>query len=317
MSAETPNIGKLAEEAITNVEKVIVGKSDVIKMALAAILAGGHILIEDVPGVGKTILCRAIARSFNCSFQRVQFTPDLLPSDITGLTIYNLKSQQFEFKPGPVFTNFLLADEINRATPKTQSALLEAMGERQVTVDGVTYPLEAPFLVMATQNPIEYEGTFPLPEAQLDRFIIKMRIGYPGEEAERAMLARIKVSHPIENLSPVLNKEDLIYCQKEVRQTLVDETIYRYIVDFISRSRLHEDVYLGPSPRGSIALLHLSQAWARSSGRNYVLPDDVKAVAPFALSHRIILKTEARLRGQSPEAVIANLIETTPLSLQD
>ena len=312
---QAPEIRSLTERVTGNIEKVIVGKREAINIALAAVLAGGHILVEDVPGVGKTILCRSLARSFACDFQRIQFTPDLLPSDIVGLSIFNMKTQQFEFKSGPVFTNFLLADEINRATPKTQSALLEAMGERQVTVDGITYPLNEPFMVMATQNPIEYEGTFPLPEAQLDRFIIRLRIGYPGEPQEREMLQRLRISHPIYSLEPVSSKEELIEAQKATRDVLVDDTVFQYITALVSATRIHEDVYLGASPRGSIALLRLSQALAVMQGRSYIVPDDVKASAPYALPHRLLLKTEARLRGETSDSLVSVIISTTPLSL--
>ncbi len=285
-------------------------------MALAAVLAGGHILVEDVPGVGKTMLCRSLARSFNCNFQRIQFTPDLLPSDILGLSVFNMKTQQFEFKPGPVFTHFLLADEINRATPKTQSALLEAMGERQVTIDGVTYQLDEPFVVMATQNPIEYEGTFPLPEAQLDRFIIKLRIGYPETQYEQVMLQRLKEAHPIYSLEPVANKVELQEAQKCTKEVFVDETVYQYIVSLVVATRKDENVYLGASPRGSISLLHLSQALALMKGRNYVVPDDVKMAAPYALPHRILLKTEARLKGETSESLITKILNTIPLNIE-
>jgi MoxR-like ATPase len=306
----------LTDRVLKNVEKVIVSKRETITLVLAAVLASGHILVEDVPGVGKTMLCRSLARSFDCDFQRIQFTPDLLPSDILGLSVFNLKTQQFEFKSGPIFTNFLLADEINRATPKTQSALLEAMGERQVTIDGVTYPLEEPFVVMATQNPIEYEGTFPLPEAQLDRFLIKLRIGYPEEPYEQEMLKRLKGTHPISSLGAVANKEELLEAQKCAREVFVDETIYQYIVSLVTATRKDESVYLGASPRGSIALLHLSQALAIMQGRTYVVPDDVKMGAPYALPHRILLKTEARLRGETSESLITKILNTVPLNIR-
>lgn len=308
-------VQNLTDRVLNNVEKVIVSKKEAIIMALAAVLAGGHILVEDVPGVGKTMLCRSLARSFGCNFQRIQFTPDLLPSDILGLSVFNMKTQQFEFKPGPIFTHFLLADEINRATPKTQSALLEAMGERQVTIDGVTYHLEEPFVVMATQNPIEYEGTFPLPEAQLDRFIIRLKLGYPEEHYEQEMLQRLRSTHPIYSLEPVANQMELQEAQRCTREVFVDETVYQYIVSLVGATRKNEDVYLGASPRGSIALLHLSQALAVMQGRNYVAPDDVKLATPFALPHRILLKTEARLRGETSESVIEKILNTTPINI--
>ncbi|MCR4433244.1 MAG: MoxR family ATPase [Coprothermobacterota bacterium] len=308
-------VQNLTDRVLNNVEKVIVSKKEAITMALAAVLAGGHILVEDVPGVGKTMLCRSLARSFGCNFQRIQFTPDLLPSDILGLSVFNMKTQQFEFKPGPIFTHFLLADEINRATPKTQSALLEAMGERQVTIDGVTYHLEEPFVVMATQNPIEYEGTFPLPEAQLDRFIIRLKLGYPEEHYEQEMLQRLRSTHPIYSLEPVANQMELQEAQRCTREVFVDETVYQYIVSLVGATRKNEDVYLGASPRGSIALLHLSQALAVMQGRNYVAPDDVKLATPFALPHRILLKTEARLRGETSESVIEKILNTTPINI--
>lgn len=308
-------VKELTNRILNNVEKVIVSKRETITFSLCAIFAGGHILIEDVPGVGKTMLCRSLARSFNCKFQRIQFTPDLLPSDILGLSVFNIKTQEFEFKPGSIFSQFLLADEINRATPKTQSALLEAMGERQVTIDGVTYNLGEPFVVMATQNPIEYEGTFPLPEAQLDRFIIRLKLGYPEESFEQEMLQRLKSEHPINFLQPVSTIEELREVRKFLGEVKVDSTVYEYIVSLVSATRKSEDLYLGASPRGSIALLHLSQALAVMDGRDFVTPDDVKRVAPFALSHRVLLKTEARLRGETGETIIKRILEVTPVNL--
>ncbi|MCR4429046.1 MAG: MoxR family ATPase [Caldiserica bacterium] len=310
-------VRELTDRVLNNVEKVIVSKRETITLALSAIFAGGHILVEDIPGVGKTMLCRSLARSFDCKFQRIQFTPDLLPSDILGLSVFNMKTQEFEFKPGPIFSQFLLADEINRATPKTQSALLEAMGEKQVTIDGVTYSLGDPFVVMATQNPIEYEGTFPLPEAQLDRFIIRLKLGYPPESSEQEMLQRLKSEHPIDSLKPVSTVQELREVRKLVGKIKVDETVYEYIVSLVSTTRKCEDLYLGASPRGSISLLHLSQALAAMEGRDFVTPDDVKRIAPFALSHRVLLKTEARLRGETGETVIKRILEATPVNLGD
>src|SRR5919198_4565 len=274
--AEMQDIGQAAGRVVTNVEKVIVGKHREVELAVTSLLCKGHILIEDVPGVGKTMLSKALARSLGCTFKRIQFTPDLLPSDVTGVSIYNQQTQTFEFRPGPITAQIVLADEINRATPKTQSALLEAMDERQITVDGVTYPLPEPFLVLATQNPIEYEGTFPLPEAQLDRFLLRLRLGYPGRDDELDILERQRASHPLDRLEAVVSADDVRCVQAAVREIRVDDLIRRYLVDIARSSRDHPDLLLGASPRAALALFRGSQALALLAGRDYVIPDDVK-----------------------------------------
>lgn len=294
---------------IKNISKVIVGKDEVIKKAVITFIAGGHLLIEDVPGVGKTMLAKSIAKSINLEFKRIQFTPDLLPSDIIGITIYNEKTKEFEFKKGPIFSNIILADEINRSTPKTQSALLEAMEERQVTVDGITYPLNEPFFVIATENPIEYEGTFPLPEAELDRFFMKIEIGYPEKDDEILLLNRVQIKHPIESLEEVLNKEEILEIQREVKKIYVDGSIKEYIVNLGRELRGDEDIYLGPSPRSLIVLMRVSQAKAFLEGRDFVIPDDVKYLFESVMSHRIILKPESKLKGVSEKEVILRVIE--------
>lgn len=283
-------VKELSDSLQQNMEKVIVGKSEVIRKVILSMLCSGHILLEDIPGTGKTTLAKALARSVNCGFKRVQFTPDLLPSDLTGINFFNQKEGDFVFREGAVFTNILLADEINRATPRTQSSLLECMEEGQVTVDGVTYPLDAPFLVIATQNPIEIQGTFPLPEAQLDRFFVKLAVGYPDPQYETQMLNNVVLSHPIEDLEPVVEKEQVVQAQKAIRQVRVSDPVRDYIVRFVGATRNHEQVRLGVSPRGSIAFMRASQANAAMDGREFVTPDDVKAVAKDVLSHRIICK---------------------------
>ncbi|MBC7319671.1 MoxR family ATPase [bacterium] len=298
----------MIQQIIENIEKVIVGKRQVIEYFLTAILSNGHILLEDIPGVGKTILSRAMAISLGMSFKRIQCTPDLLPSDITGVSVFNQKTQEFEFKPGPVFANLVLADEINRATPRTQSSLLECMEERQVTVEGVPIKLPKPFIVMATQNPIEYEGVFPLPEAQLDRFLMKLSIGYPSYEDEMEIIRMQRLRHPIEELGPVATLEDVISLQEKIKEVYVDETIIQYILDIVSATRKHSDIAVGASPRGSLALYRTAQALAYIRGRDYVLPDDVKELAPLVLSHRIILKSESHLRGYTPRSVISSIL---------
>ena len=294
---------------IKNISKVIVGKDEVIKKAIITLLSGGHLLIEDVPGVGKTMLAKSIAKSINLDFKRIQFTPDLLPSDIIGITVYNEKTKEFEFKKGPIFSNIILADEINRSTPKTQSALLEAMEERQVTVDGITYPLNEPFFVIATENPIEYEGTFPLPEAQLDRFFMKIEIGYPNKEDEILLLSRVQLKHPIEDLKEVISKEDIIETQKEVKKIFVDESLKEYIVKLGKELREDDDVYLGPSPRSLIVLMRVSQSKAYIEGRDFVVPDDIKSLFESVMSHRIILKPESKLKGVTEKEVIERAIQ--------
>ncbi len=293
---------------IDNVEKVIVGKRNVIQYSLVALLCGGHVLLEDVPGVGKTMLIRAIAKSIGLNFKRIQFTPDLLPSDVSGVSIYNQKTMEFEFRPGPIMGNVVLADEINRTSPKTQAALLEAMEEGSMTVDGVTYMLPKPFFVLATQNPIEYEGTFPLPEAQLDRFLMKLSMGYPKIEEEVDLLKRIELQHPIEELAEVISAEQLLDLQRKVREVHIEESLRQYIVDITQSTRYHHAVYLGASPRGSIALMRTSQAIAFLRGRDYVVPDDIRELVDYTLIHRIILKSESRLSGITVQQVLKDVL---------
>ncbi|MCX7572064.1 MoxR family ATPase [Tumebacillus sp. DT12] len=313
VNREFDNPRDVLVEVVNNVERVIVGKSKAVQLCLVALLCGGHVLLEDVPGVGKTMLVRAISKSLGCSFKRIQFTPDLLPSDVTGVSIYNQKTTEFEFRPGPILANVVLADEINRTSPKTQSALLEAMEEGNITVDGTTYKLPSPFLVMATQNPIEYEGTFPLPEAQLDRFLLKMNLGYPNQEDEIAMLARQQLQHPIETIDQVTDLEMLQTMQKQAREVYVEESIREYIVKIATETRNHQAVYLGASPRGSLALFRAAQALAYILGRDYVVPDDVKELVPTTLTHRIILKSEARLNGQTTEQILQDILKAIPV----
>ncbi|HET6380490.1 MAG TPA: MoxR family ATPase [candidate division Zixibacteria bacterium] len=307
------NVQEPAERVVANVERVIVGKHAEVRMALVALLCEGHILIEDVPGVGKTMLAKALARSIGCTFRRIQFTPDLLPSDVTGLSIFNQKTQEFEFRPGPIMAQVVLADEINRATPKTQSALLECMEERQATIDGVTHPMPEPFLVIATQNPIEYEGTFALPEAQLDRFMLRLRLGYPRAVEEIVILDEQKRQHPIEEIGQVLSYEELRQMQAAVKEVYVDQSVADYIVRLANATREHPDVYLGASPRGSIALYRSSQALAALDGRDYVIPDDVKALAVAVLAHRLIVKSQASLREVDPDAIVREILSQVPI----
>jgi MoxR-like ATPase len=309
------DVARFSQTVTANVERVIVGKRQAIELALVALLCEGHLLIEDVPGVGKTMLARAIAISLGCSFKRLQCTPDLLPNDITGVSVYNQKTGEFEFRPGPAFVNILLADEINRATPRTQSALLESMGEFQVTVDGVTRPLPRPFLVMATQNPIEYEGTFPLPEAQLDRFLLRINLGYPSFEEEQQILLNLRRTHPIETLEQVVDASILPELQSTIWDVTVDETVRGYLVRLTRATRTHYDLALGASPRGSLGLFKASQALAAMRGRDYVLPDDVKFLAPYVLGHRLIVKPESALRGRTAQTVLRNLLEETKLEI--
>ncbi len=306
-------IQESGERVAANIERVIVGKHREVRLALVALLCEGHLLIEDVPGTGKTMLARALARSLDCTYRRIQFTPDLLPSDVTGLSIYNQKTQEFEFRPGPVVSQIVLADEINRATPKTQSSLLEAMEERSLTVDGTTRRLPQPFMVIATQNPIEYEGTFPLPEAQLDRFMLRLRMGYPAPMDEMLILDEQKRAHPVDGLTPVANAEDVRGMQRDVREIYVDPAISDYIVRLVGATRSHPDAYLGASPRGSLALYRASQAYAALTGRDYVIPDDIKTLAQAALAHRIILKTGASIRGIEADAIVSELLTTVPI----
>ncbi|EIT84439.1 ATPase [Fictibacillus macauensis ZFHKF-1] len=297
------------DKVVTNIENVIVGKRSVAQLSLVALLTGGHVLLEDVPGVGKTMMVRAIAKSLGLQFNRIQFTPDLLPSDITGVSVFNQKEMLFEFRPGPLMGNVVLADEINRTSPKTQSALLESMEERSLTIDGETHVLPDPFFVMATQNPIEYEGTFPLPEAQLDRFLLKLSMGYPSQQEELAILDLQSNGHPIEQIQPVMTLEELLQMKHYVRSVYIDETVKQYIVDLVRRTRAHQSVYLGVSPRGSLALMKASQAYALMMNREYVIPDDVKFLAPYVLTHRIMMKPEARFEGQTEEAIITSMLK--------
>jgi MoxR-like ATPase len=310
---QVKNVQELAERVVANVERVIVGKHGEVRMALVALLCEGHILIEDVPGVGKTMLAKAISKSIGCSFRRIQFTPDLLPSDVTGLSIFNQKTQEFEFRPGPIMAQVVLADEINRATPKTQSALLECMEERQATIDGVTYPMPSPFLVIATQNPIEYEGTFALPEAQLDRFMLRLRLGYPKAMEEIVILDEQKRLHPIEELGQVLSLEELRQMQSAIKEIYVDQSVAEYIVRLVTATREHADIYLGASPRGSINLYRSSQALAALDGRDYVIPDDVKQLGVAVLAHRLIVKSQASLREVDPDSIVREVLAEVPI----
>lgn len=305
-------IGKV----LTNINNVIVGKEEEAALSLIALLAQGHVLLEDVPGVGKTMLVRALAKSLDCDFKRIQFTPDLLPSDVTGVSIYNPKELEFEFRSGPILGNIVLADEINRTSPKTQSALLEGMEEKNVTVDGNTIPLKRPFFVMATQNPIEYEGTYPLPEAQLDRFILKLNMGYPTPEQELQMLDITSKNHPIESISAVMTREELISIQEEVQNIYIDPNVQQYIINLVQKTRYSKSIYLGVSPRGSIALMKAAKAYAFMHGRDYVLPDDVKYLAPYVLAHRIILNSEAKYGGLTSDRVIQSVVENTPIPIR-
>src|SRR5437870_3713620 len=303
-----PDVAAVASKIVSNMEKVIIGKRQQLTLALTAYLCEGHILLEDVPGVAKTMLARALARSVGCAFKRIQCTPDLLPTDVTGASIFNQKTVEFEFRPGPIFAQVVLADEINRTTPRTQAALLEAMAESRVTVDGTSYRLGPPFLVIATQNPVDHEGTFPLPEAQLDRFLMRFTLGYPTLEEELKMLELLQHSHPIDDLQPVVTADEVIACQKAVREIYVDDKVRRYLMQIVHDTRTHDDIGLGGSPRASIALFRTSQAMAALRGRNYVLPDDVKKVAGAVLTHRIILKPESRLRKITAGAVVDDIV---------
>ncbi|SDN52542.1 MoxR-like ATPase [Fictibacillus solisalsi] len=304
------------DAVIKNIEHVIVGKKQISELSLVALLAGGHVLLEDVPGVGKTMMVRAIAKSLGLQFNRIQFTPDLLPSDITGVSIFNQKEMNFEFRPGPLMGNVVLADEINRTSPKTQSALLESMEEKSVTIDGHTHILPNPFFVMATQNPIEYEGTYPLPEAQLDRFLLKLNMGYPTPDEEMSILNLMIHHHPIDNLKPVVTSGQLQEMKQKVTEVYVDDTVKKYIIDLVNRTRNHRSIYLGASPRGSLALMKASQALAFIMDRDFVVPDDVKYLAPYVLTHRILLKPEARFEGESAQSVVMELLNRVPVPIQ-
>jgi MoxR-like ATPase len=310
-------VQQVARAVRENVDRVIVGKAEAVELLLAALLCEGHVLLEDVPGIGKTTLAKALARSLGCSFQRIQFTPDLLPSDITGVSVFNQKSGEFEYRPGPLIAQIVLADEINRAGPRTQSALLEAMEERQVTVDGVTRPLPRPFLVLATQNPIELEGTFPLPEAQVDRFLMRLAIGYPEEGEERAILRRFRAANPLADLQPVASAAELLAAQAAVREVFVHPAIEEYIVRVARATRVHAGVQLGASPRGSLALYRTAQARAAIDGRAFVLPDDVKAVAVPVLIHRILTTSQARVRGRAAGDVLAEVLAQVPVPVEE
>ena len=301
--------GRIAQ----NVQKVIIGKDQEVQLTVVGLLAQGHMLIEDVPGVGKTMLAKSLARSIGCSFKRIQFTPDMLPSDVTGISMYNQKTREFEFRPGPIHAQIVVTDEINRATPKTQAALLEAMEERQVTVDGTTYPMERPFLVLATQNPIEYEGTFPLPEAQLDRFLLRISLGYPEKDDEIRILDSQQFLHPVDKLGQVVMVDELVAAQEKIKEVFVDPLIKSYVVEIVRQTRRHPDVYLGASPRGSLALYRSSQARAAVLGRDYVIPDDIKALAPAALAHRVIIGPAARIKDVDARSVVQEIINTIPV----
>jgi len=304
---------KIAEKIVNNVGQVIIGKAEAIELAVIALITRGHLLIEDAPGVGKTMLARSLAKSINCTFKRIQFTPDMLPGDITGVSVYNQKTTDFEFRPGPIMAQVVLADEINRATPKVQSALLECMGEGQITVDGVTYLMPSPFNVLATQNPIEYEGTFPLPETQLDRFLLRISLGYPSSTDEIAIMEGQQFVHPIEEISFVAEASDVLAVQKTVKEVYVDDLVKQYIVSLVEATRHHPSIYLGASPRGSLGLYRTAQARAMMQGRNFVLPDDVKVLADPVLSHRIITRSTDHSVDRSGRDSIAELVETIPV----
>ncbi len=309
-------IGEISEKLVTNVKKVLVGKDEVIQLMLVAVLCEGHVLIEDVPGTGKTTLARALAASLGCSFRRIQFTPDLLPSDVTGLSWFNQKKQEFEFRPGPIMTQVVLADEINRATPRTQSALLEAMQERQVTSDGVTRALPRPFLVLATQNPVELEGTFPLPEAQVDRFLLRVAIGYPTQQEENSILERFRLEDPLLSLAAVTDPAEITAAQAERRQVRVEDSVRDYVVRVAMATRQNSDVKLGASPRATLALYQSAQAWAAIHARDYVLPDDVKIMAPHVFGHRLMISPQAQLRGRNPNELIADIVAAVPVPVE-
>ena len=307
------DVSQVAEIIIENIEHVILGKRSAVELTVVGLLCQGHLLIEDVPGVGKTMLARSLARSIGCDFRRIQFTPDMLPSDITGVSVFNQKTREFEFRPGPIMAQIVLSDEINRATPKTQAALLEAMEERQVTVDGVTHLMAQPFLVVATQNPIEYEGTFPLPEAQLDRFMLRISLGYPEPSQEVNILNSQQYQHPITQVEQVISVDDLLAAQESLKKVYVDDLVKTYIVEIVNQTRRHPDIYLGASPRGSLTLYRTAQARAALHQRDYVIPDDIKALALPALAHRMIVSPSARIKDISSEAVLSDILSSVPV----
>ena len=306
-------IDQVAARVRQNIQKVIVGKDDVIDLVMVAVLCEGHLLIEDVPGTGKTTLAKAVATSLGSTFRRIQFTPDLLPSDVTGINYFNQKTQEFEFRPGPILSQVVLADEINRATPRTQSALLEAMQERQITADGETRPLPRPFLIMATQNPVELEGTFPLPEAQLDRFLLRVNIGYPSEDGENAILQRFRADDPLDTLSSVTSPAEISGLIRDVREVRVEESVQNYVVKIARQTRDHPEIALGASPRATMALYRTAQAWAAIHGSRFVTPDHVKFSAPYVLTHRIMVSPQMRLRGRTPEEALADIVDAVPV----
>ena len=313
MPADISQVLKTGYKLKNNLNNVIIGKEQTILLTMIAFLSQGHILIEDVPGVGKTMLARSLAKSLGCSFKRIQFTPDMLPSDVTGVSIYNQNTREFEYRPGPLMVQIVLADEINRATPKTQSALLEAMEERQITVDGTTYALPVPFMVMATQNPIEYEGTFPLPEAQLDRFLMRIDLGYTSLSNEIKILEQQRLVHPIVDLEPVLGVDEILQAQEAIKHVHVSDPVKRYIVEIVRKTREHPEVFLGASPRGSLGLYRAGQARAALNGRDYVLPDDIKLLAPYILPHRVVVGPAARLTDISSEKIVREILDTLPV----
>lgn len=313
MAVDILQVQDLANKLKQNLGKVIVGKENSVSLTIIAFLCQGHILIEDVPGVGKTMLARSLAKSLGCVFKRIQFTPDMLPSDVTGVSIFNQNTREFEFRPGPLMAQIVLADEINRATPKTQSALLEGMEERQMTVDGTTYLLPVPFMVMATQNPIEYEGTFPLPEAQLDRFLMRIDLGYTSLKNEIKILEEQQINHPILDLKSVVSTDEILLAQETIKYIHVSEPVKRYIVEMVRETREHPEVYLGASPRGSLGLFRAGQAMAALDGRDYVLPDDIKKLAPNILAHRVVVSPAARLTDVSPSKIVREILDTLPV----
>ena len=313
-NANVEIVQQVAERITHSVSQVIVGKRNEVRLTVLGLSSQGHILIEDIPGVGKTMLAKALARSIGATFSRIQFTPDMLPSDVTGVSLFNQKTREFEFRAGPIMAQIVLADEINRATPKTQAALLEAMEERQVTVDGVTYQLQEPFLLLATQNPIEYEGTFPLPEAQLDRFFIRIQLGYPTPQEEMTILTAQQYQHPLMNTFQVVSVQELLAAQNAVREVYVADEVKHYIVELVNATRRHPDIYLGSSPRGSLTLFRAAQARAAMAGRNYAIPDDVKALAEVSLAHRMIVRPDARINNVTSRAVVHDILQQTPVA---